>query len=77
MKKYVQKMWRIHDVLFLDKAKAEEVEDGKEVVKEVFVSVDDDGIKLDPNGVSTEYFGSWIFNNVEEAQREVDEFNNA
>lgn len=75
MKKYVQKMWRIHDVLFLDKEKAEEVEDGKEVVKQVFVGIDEEAY-YDLNGESMEFFGSWVFTNEEEAQSEVDEFNN-
>lgn len=39
MRKYVQQMWRIHDVLFLDK---EEAEDGKEIVKQVLVGIDED-----------------------------------
>ena len=75
MKKYVQRMWRIHDVLFLDKEKAEEVEDGKEIVKQVFVGIDENTY-YDSNGESMEFFGSWIFTEEKEAQSEVDEFNN-
>ena len=75
MKKYVQKMWRIHEVLFLDKEKAEEVEDGKEIAKPVFVGIDEDA-EFDLNGESMEFFGSWIFTDEKEAQSEVDEFNN-
>jgi len=75
MKKYVQKMWRIHDVLFLDKKKAEEAEDGKEVVEQVFVGIDEN-IYYDKNGESMEFFGSWVYTNEKEAQSEVDEFNN-
>ncbi len=75
MKKYVQKMWRIHDVLFLDKEKAEEVEDGKEVVKQVFVGIDEN-TDYELNGESMDFFGSWVFTNEKDAQSEVDEFNN-
>jgi hypothetical protein len=75
MKKYVQRMWRIHDVLFLDKEKAEKVEDGKEIVKEVFVGIDEN-TDYDLNGESVEFFGSWIFTDKKEVQKEVDEFNN-
>lgn len=74
MKKYVQRMWRIYDVLFLDKEKAEKVEDGKEVVKQVFVGIDEN-TDYDLNGESAEFFGSWIFKTEQEAQAEVDEFN--
>ena len=75
MKKYVQRMWRIYDVLFLDKEKAEKVEDGKEIVKQVFVGIDEN-TDYDLNGESAEFFGSWIFTDEQEAQKEVDEFNN-
>lgn len=75
MKKYVQSMWRIHDVLFLDKEQAKAVEDGKEVVKQVFVGIDEN-TDYDLNGESVEFFGSWIFTDENEAQREVNEFNN-
>jgi len=75
IKKYVQRMWRIHDVLFLDKENAEQVQDGKEVVKEVFVAVDKEG-NYDLSQVSVDFFGRWIFTNEEEAQSEVDDFNN-
>lgn len=75
MRKYVQRMWRIHDVLFLDKERAKEVEDGKEVIKEVFVGIDENTI-YDLNGESADFFGSWIFSNEKEAQQEVNEFNN-
>jgi len=75
MKKYVQRMWRIHDVLFLDKGKAEKVEDGKEVVEKVFVGIDENA-GYDLNGESVEFFGSWVFTDEKTAQSEVDEFNN-
>lgn len=75
MKKYVQRMWRIHDVLFSDKEKAKEVEDGKEVVKQVFVGIDED-TAYDLNGENIDFFGSWVFTDEKEAQKEVDEFNN-
>ena len=58
MKKYVQKFGVFHDVLFLDKEKAEEVEDGKEIVKQVFVGIDENTYKYDSNGESMEFFGS-------------------
>ncbi|RDV33829.1 hypothetical protein [Lysinibacillus capsici] len=74
MKKYVQRMWRIYDVLFIDKEKAEQVEDGRETVKEVFVGLDE-GIDYDLTQVSSDFFGSWIFKTEIEAQAEVDEFN--
>lgn len=73
-KKYVKKMWRIHDVLFLDKVKSEAVQDGKEQIKLVFVGIDEE-VELNPNGDSAEYFGNWIFTSEEAAQREVNEFN--
>jgi len=76
MKKYVKRMWRIHDVLFSDKEKAEKVEDGKEVVKQVFVGIDENTV-YDLNGESLEFFGSWVFTDEKEAQCEVDEFNNS
>jgi len=76
MKKYIQRMWRIHEVLFSDKEKAEKVEDGKEVVKQVFVGIDEN-TDYNLNGESMEFFGSWIFTDEKEAQYEVDEFNNS
>lgn len=75
MKKYVQRMWRIYDVLFIDKEKAEMVEDGKEMVKQVYVGVDENA-GYDLSEVSIDFFGRWIFTDEKEAQREVDEFNN-
>jgi len=74
MKKYVQEMWLIHDVLFLDKKKAEAIEDGKEAAKRVFVAITE-GTEYDLNGESADFFGSWIFRNEKECQSEVDEFN--
>lgn len=68
-------MWRIHDVLFLDKEKAEKVEGGKEKIKQVFVSIDEN-TEYYLNGESAGFFGSWIFTDEKEAQKEVDEFNN-
>lgn len=74
-KKYVKRMYRIHEVLFSDKERAEEVEDGKETVREVFVGIDE-GLELNPNGDSTSVFDdSWIFKEKSEAQSEVDEYN--
>ncbi|QKE76210.1 hypothetical protein HPK19_25715 (plasmid) [Arthrobacter citreus] len=73
-KKYVQKMWLIHDVLFMNKEQAEEVEDGKDTVREVFVGIDE-GEFFDKNGESAEFFGSWIYRDEKEAQKEVDEYN--
>lgn len=67
-------MWLIHDYLFLDREKAKELEDGKDVARKVFVGVDED-IDYDLNGDSTEVFGSWIFTNEKECRSEVDEFN--
>lgn len=74
MKKYVQEMWRIYDVLFLDKEEAEKVEDGKEIVKQVFVGIDEN-TDYDLNGVSTDFFGRWVFANEKEALQEVNDFN--
>lgn len=75
MKKHVRKMYRIHDVLFLDKEKAESIEDGKETVRVVFVGIDED-MELNPDGDSTTAFGdSWIFKDESVAQSEVDEYN--
>lgn len=74
-KKYVQKMWRIHDVLFFDQEKAEAVEDGKEVAKPVFVGISDDGIELSRDGISLEYFGSWVYTDEEILKQEIEEFN--
>lgn len=74
MKKYVQKMWLIHDVLFLDKNEAADIEDGKETVREVFVGIDEK-VAFNPNGESAEFFGSWIFRDENEARKEVYEYN--
>lgn len=76
MKKYVQRMWRIYDVLFLEKEKAEQVEEGKEIVKQVFVGIDED-TEYDLDHVSVDFFGRWVFRDQKEAQKEVDEFNKA
>lgn len=53
MKKYVQRMWRIYDVLFLGKKIEKKV-------KEVFVGIDEN-IDYNLDGESAEFFGSWIF----------------
>jgi len=73
-RKYVQEMWLIHDVLFVNKEQAEELEDGKDTVKHVFVGIDEN-ISFDLNGESAEFFGSWIFRDKKEAQKDVDEYN--
>lgn len=76
MKKYVQKMWMIHDTLFIDENDALRVEENeaREKVKIVYVGVDE-GMDYDLTQVSSDFFGSWIFKTEEEAQEEVDEFN--
>lgn len=74
-KKYIQKMWLIHDVLFFDLEKAQEVEDGKDVAKAVFVGINDDGIELPRDGISAEYFGSWIYRDEEMLKKEIEEYN--
>lgn len=75
MKKYAQKMYLIHNVLFFCKEKAKKVEDGKEVIEEVFVGIDDDGIELDRNGISDDYFGSWIYRKEEDLLKELENYN--
>lgn len=77
MNKYVQKMWRIYDVLFFDKEKAIALEDKMDIAKVVYVGITEDGILLDRNGISADYFGSWVFSNEEDALKEVKEFNAA
>jgi hypothetical protein len=81
--KKVVPMWRIHDWLYTDKAAAEEVEDGKEVVQPVFVAVDED-FELTPErddpstygaSYSFDFFGSWVFTDELEAHRQVKQFN--
>lgn len=76
MKKYVQKMWKIQDTLFLNENDALKVEENevREKVKVVFVGVDE-RIDYDLSQVSSDFFGSWIFKTEEEAQEEIDEFN--
>lgn len=76
MKKYVQKMWMIHDTLFINGNDALRVEENeaREKVKFVYVGVDE-GMDYDLTQVSSDFFGSWIFKTEEEAQKEVDEFN--
>lgn len=75
--KYLRKMWMIFDVLFFDKEQAEAVEDGKEVVKKVYVGLDNDGIELPRDGFSADYVGSWVYTNEHQAEEAVKEFNQA
>lgn len=76
MKKYVQKMWMIQDTLFLNENDALKVEENevRDKVKIVYVGVDE-GLDYDLTQVSSDFFGNWIFKTEEEAQEEVDEFN--
>lgn len=74
MKKKMLEMWRIHDVLFMNYKDAEKTEDGKEVVKKVYVGVDED-FEFDPLGESMESFGSWVYSDKEEAQEQIEEHN--
>lgn len=76
MRKYVQKMWMIHDTLFLNENDALKVEEneGREKVKAVYVGLDE-GVDYDLTQVSSDSFGSWIFKTEKEAQEKVDEFN--
>ena len=76
MTKYVQKMWMIQDTLFLNENDALKVEENevRDKVKIVYVGVDE-GLDYDLTQVSSDFFGSWIFKTEEEAQEEVDEFN--
>lgn len=76
-KKNLQKMYRIFDVLFFDRETAEAVEDGKETVKEVYVGISDDGIELNRDGISADYFGSWVYSSKKQAEEAIEEFNNA
>lgn len=76
MKKYVQKMWMIHDTLFLNEKDALRIEENRirETVKAVYVGVDE-GMDYDLTQVSSDFFGSWIFKTEQEALEEVNEFN--
>lgn len=76
MKKYVQKMWMIHDTLFLNEKDALKIEETevRETVKTVYVGVDE-GMDYDLTQVSSDFFGSWIFKTEQEALEEVNEFN--
>lgn len=76
MKKYVQKMWMIHDTLFLNEKDALKIEETevRETVKAVYVGVDE-GMDYDLTQVSSDFFGSWIFKTEQEALEEVNEFN--
>ncbi|WNN76249.1 hypothetical protein RKS58_23640 [Lysinibacillus capsici] len=76
MKKYVQKMWMIHDTLFLNEKDALKIEENevRETVKAVYVGVDE-GMDYDLTQVSSDFFGSWIFKTEQEALEEVNEFN--
>lgn len=56
-KKYVQRLWRIYDFLFLNKERAEDVEDGKELEKQVFVGIDEN-TEYNLSGESAEFFKS-------------------
>ena len=76
MKKYVQKMWMIHDTLFLNENDALKIEENevRETVKAIYVGVDE-GMDYDLTQVSSDFFGSWIFKTEQEALEEVNEFN--
>lgn len=76
MKKYIQKMWMIHETLFLNENDALKIEENevREKVKAVYVGLDE-GMDYDLTQVSSDFFGSWIFRTEKEAQEEVDEFN--
>jgi|GEM_PF-2852850 len=76
MEKYIQKMWMIHDTLFLNENDALKVEENevREKAKAVYVGLDE-GMDYDLTQVSSDFFGSWIFKTEKEAQEEVDEFN--
>lgn len=76
LKKYVQKMWMIHDTLFLNEKDALKIEENevRETVKAVYVGVDE-GMDYDLTQVSSDFFGSWIFKTEQEALEEVNEFN--
>lgn len=69
-------MWMIQDTLFLNENDALKVEENevRDKVKIVYVGVDE-GLDYDLTQVSSDFFGSWIFKTEEEAQEEVDEFN--
>lgn len=75
MKKRVEEMWRIHDVLFFDKEKAEQLEDGKETISRVFVGVDEHLSNKEIDGLYIGFFGSWVFSNKQMLLKEVQEFN--
>ncbi|MED3602901.1 hypothetical protein P4472_13570 [Bacillus subtilis] len=76
MKKYVQKMWMIHDTLFLNKKDALKIEENEvtEKAKAVYVGVDEE-VDYDLTQVSSDFFGRWIFKTEQEALEEVNEFN--
>lgn len=76
MKKYVKKMWMIHDTLFSNENDALKVEENevREKVMAVYVCVDE-GMDYDLTQVSSDFFGSWIFKSESEALAEVKEFN--
>lgn len=66
----------IQDTLFLNENDALKVEENevRDKVKIVYVGVDE-GLDYDLTQVSSDFFGSWIFKTEEEAQEEVNEFN--
>ena len=76
MKKYVQKMWMIHDTLFLNENDALKVEEYevRDTIKAVYVGVDE-GMDYDLTQVSSDFFGRWFFKTEQEALEEVNEFN--
>lgn len=83
IKKKVVKMFRIHDTLFMSPEKAQVAEDGKETIKQVYVGVDEDVEPMlhQPCGIhgdiffSHDYFGSWVFSSREEAEEQVNQYN--
>lgn len=75
--KKVVPMFRIFDVLFINAEKAQELEDGKERMKSVFVAVDEDFDDTDESFFEAidNLPGVWVFNTRKEAWDEVNQFN--
>lgn len=72
-KKHVKFMWLIHDTLFVDKERAKRFEDGKDKVKLVYVGVDNDDFI--ETSCPANYYDGWIFDDENEAKREVEIYN--
>lgn len=74
--KRVVRMWLIHDTLFLHEQSAIDTEDGKDTVREVYVGVDNELTTIElVDGESSEYYGSWIFQDKATAYSEVNDYN--